>query len=127
MTRGAVLLPTIITIGFLMVGVGLAGSVILITLNRSNYNLRLSTAALAAARAGIDDAYLRILRTKYTGNYSLSLGERRAEISVAEVNNQYTVNSLGTAGRVQRKLQAILDADSRTHAVKLQSLNEVEL
>jgi len=127
MTRGAVLLPTIITIGFLMVGVGLAGSVILIALNRSNYNIRLSTAALAAARAGIDDAYLRILRTNYTGNYILSLGERRAEVSVAELNNKYTVNSLGVAGRGLRKLQAILDVDSRTHEVKLQTLNEVEL
>ncbi len=143
---GAVLLPTILTIGFLMVALGLAGSIIVLALNRSNFSIRLATAGLAAARAGIDDTYLRIIRdntwpavdcdvTRSAGDgnktYDLTLGEIKVYICIKKetFTNEikYTINSLAQGGfGAKRQLQAVLNANRTTHQVKTHSLNEIE-
>ena len=144
--RGAVLLPTILIIGFLMVALGLAGSIIVLLLNRSNFSIRLATAGLAAARTGIDDAYLRIIRDNTwpaadcdirqsagdaNKTYDLTLGEIKVYVCVKKetFTNEvkYTINSLAKGGfNSKRQLQAVLNADRATHQVKIHSLNEVE-
>lgn len=129
-----------------MVGLGLAGSIIVLVLNRSNFSIRLATAGLAAARAGIADTYLRVIRDNTwptvdcdtsqsagDGNktYELTVGEIKVYVCVKKetFTNEvkYTVKSLAHGGfGAKRQLQAILNANRTTHQVKIHSLNEIE-
>jgi len=145
--KGAVLLPTILTIGFLLVGIGLAASLIVLLLNRSNYAIRLSANALAAARAGVDEAQLRILRDnnwpvtncdtsvsagESNNTLTLTVGQYPVYVCIKRElfpnKTVYLVKSLGrVSSRHQRQLEATLWADPITHQLRLETINEVPI
>lgn len=142
MKKGLVLLPTVLILGFVVVSIGLTGLFIIFTLNRSNYNIRLAANALAAADAGINDAYLRIIRgtnplsadcsaldpaSLPLGAYNLPVGSHNAYVCIQRSGNVYHVFSLGVARGRRRKLKAILDEDARTKQIRLQTINEIPL
>ena len=142
MNRGLVLLPTVLILGFVVVGISLTGLFVIFTLNQSNYSIRLAANALAAANSGIDDAQLRIIRgtnglspdcsmidpqvsVSYT--YLIDVSNYKSYVCIQKLGNVYNVFSLGVARGRRRKLKAILDEDSITKQIRLQSINEIPL
>ncbi|PIP92213.1 hypothetical protein COW77_01145, partial [Candidatus Wolfebacteria bacterium CG18_big_fil_WC_8_21_14_2_50_39_7] len=55
-TKAAATLPVILLVGGLIVEIGITGAFIAYFLSQSGFGIKLSEEALAAARAGIEDA-----------------------------------------------------------------------
>ena len=144
-SKGAVLLPTILIFGFIIIAIALLALFITSVLNRSNYQIRLSAAALAAAQTGIKDAQLRIIRsndwpsTNCDTNQSAGAGNNTYELPLAANKAyvcikkdvlidrvEYTVKSLGEVRGVKRQLRTVLVADPISHQVQAQLTHEVE-
>ncbi len=141
MTKGLVLLPAILMMSFVVLGIGLTGLLIVFTLNRSNYAIKLSTNALSVSQAGIYDANIKIIRNPNwspvgcnsslplnDGNktYVLSVGSNNAYVCVEKAGNKYTVNSLGSVLTQKKQLKAKFDTDNITNQIRLESINEVQ-
>lgn len=139
--KGLVLLPTILMLSFVVLGIGLTGLLIVFTLNRSNYAIKLSNSALSVAQAGIHDANIKIIRNPNWSpvgcnsalplndtnkTYTLSISSNSVYVCVEKTGNKYTVNSLGKIMNQSKQLKAIFDADSVTNQIRLQSINEVQ-
>jgi Tfp pilus assembly protein PilX len=136
--RGAATLPTVILMSAIVIEIAVAGVVIANALNNTAYSQRLAERALAAAKAGTDDAFMRIVRYKNcpgasgcpcTASTPCSIQiDTNTTASVTMSNNGagvITVNSVGTAFTRQKKLQMIVGVDSNTGLVSLQSLQEI--
>ncbi len=132
---GVVAFSTILVLSAIVVEVGIAASVLVYFLNRSNYGIRLTNEAFAAARAGVDDAVIRIVRAKFypscavTYNLAVS-GSASADVTIQNVacsnatETQYTVSSVGKSLGKRRTLTATLDVDSATREVRVLSVTE---
>lgn len=139
--KALVLLPTVLALGFVVVSIGLTGLFIVFTLNRSNYAIRLSNSALAAAQAGIKDANLRIIRNpnwlpvgcnssnpldEINRTYSLDIESYKVYVCVEKVGDDYIVNALGKARVYKKQLKAIFDKDPITNQIRTQSIYEIQ-
>ena len=141
------MLPVVLLIGGLVVEIGIAGAFIAYFLNQSGFGVKLSAEALAAAKAGIQDAKMRIVRNKnldYTTSgspYTLIIGNRSALITICKdaktvstacdtftgMEQKHEITSLGRAFTKRRQVQAILYINSTTGEMKLESEKEIEL
>lgn len=142
--RGIAALIITLLVGGVVVEVAISGLVIAYFLNQSGYGASLRTEALGAARSGIDDAVLKIIRDKtvdYTTSgspYALAVGARSATVTICKDARTVVsvcdtpqigkdeITSVGQAVVKQRKLRAIVNIFS-TAEVSLQSLNEISL
>jgi len=135
-TGGAATLPTVILMSAIIIEIAVAGVVIASALNSTTYSQRLSAQALAAAKAGTDDAFMRIVRYKGCASgcpctvstpCSIQVGANTTATVTMSDNGQgvITVNSVGTALTRQKKLQMVVGVDSNTGLVSLQSLQEI--
>lgn len=143
--KGLVLLPIVLAFGFILVAVSLVGLLVTSGLNYSNYTVRLSSLALNAARAGVEDSYLRIIRnnTWPSSNCTCSslvnctsltytlpnLNQAAADVCVnrtAVSPIQYQVDVLGTAKGQHRQLRALIESDATTGQARLLKVYEVE-
>lgn len=132
-------LPVILLIGGLVVEIGISGVFIAYYLAQSGLGLKLSEEALAAARAGIQDAKIRIVRSKsfVPGSYTLNTGNRSAQIIVCKemktvstacdtpMTGKYEITSLGTALTKRRQVRAIISINSITGKTSVESEKEV--
>jgi len=139
--NGAATLPVVLLIGGLVVEIGIAGVFIAYYLSQSGFGVKLSEEALAASRAGIQDAFIRIIRNKsyVPSAYTLTIGDRLAQITICKdkitnssscdtpMPNKYEVTSLGQAFNKRRQVRAIFNVDANTGEVKLESEREVAL
>jgi hypothetical protein len=137
----AATLPVILLIGGLVVEIGIAGAFIAYFLSQSGFGIKLSEEALAAARAGIQDATMRIIRSKSSvpNSYTLTIGNRSAQITICkdkktvssacdtEMTGKYEITSLGAALTKRRQIRTILRVDSYTGEVKLESEREIAI
>lgn len=132
---GVVAFSTILVLSAIVVEVGVAASVLVYFLNRSNYGIRLTNEAFAAARAGVDDAVIRIVRAKFypscTTAYNLAVGgDASADVTIQNIacsagaETQYTVSSTGKALGKRRTLTATLDVDPATREVRILNIAE---
>ena len=134
-TKGAAALPVVLLVGGLIVEIGIAGAFIAYFLSQSGFGVKLSAEALAAAKAGIQDAKMRIVRDKNfipsPNPYTLTIGNNSAQISVCKDTcagtGKFQVDSLGMALTKRRKVRAILYIDSTTGEMKLESEKEIAL
>jgi hypothetical protein len=131
---GAATLPTVILMSAIVIEIAVAGVVIASALNSTAYSQRLSARALAAAKVGTDDAFMRIVRYKSCpgasgcpSSYNIQVDTNVTAAVTMSNNGQgvITVNSVGTAFTRQKKMQMIVGVDSNTGLVSLQSLQEV--
>lgn len=136
--KGAMLLPTILMMGAVVMMIGMAGLTVAVSFNRSNASIRASNGALEAARAGIADVERRIVRNpqwvpsvcvslKDLPSYLLMVSnEATVNICVIKSNNNYAVQALGKARLKERRLNAVIAIDPTTHQVRTQSINEIQ-
>ncbi|MEE8131929.1 MAG: hypothetical protein V3T98_02695 [Candidatus Paceibacterota bacterium] len=131
--KGIVALPVMLLLGGIIVEIGIAGLLISYFFIQSNLGIRLSAEALAAAQSGIQDATIKIIRDKnFTpGSYSINIGNRSAQITVCKDtcagSGKHQVTSLGIAQKKQRQIQAILNVNSTTGEVKVESIKEIAI
>ena len=138
-SRGAVLLPTVIMMGAVLLAIGMAGLAVGVVLSRSNNLIRTSARALAGARAGVQDVSRRFVRdsswnpaacASYTSpTYTLVFNGSSVAVCVTRntINNTVTVQSVGTASGVSRRIDANLSINSVSGKVTMSSSNEVPL
>ena|SRR3990167_6031901 len=130
---GIAVLPTILLIGGLVVEIGIAGLFISYFLNSSGFGVKISEEALSAAKSGIDDAIIKIIRNKgsvVSSPYTINIGNNSAQISVIKdlpSVGKYEITSLGSAGLKRRRLQAIINVDNNSNEVKYESLKEISI
>ncbi|KKR55663.1 MAG: hypothetical protein UT92_C0001G0006 [Candidatus Curtissbacteria bacterium GW2011_GWA1_40_24] len=130
--RAAIVLPTILLIGGIIVEIGLAGVFIAYFFSQSGLGVKLSEEALAAAQAGVQDAILKIVRDKNFGSssYSLTVANRSADVTVCKDtcagSGKYQITSLGKALTKRRQVQAIVGVTS-SGETKIESIKEIAL
>ncbi|MDP3991543.1 MAG: hypothetical protein Q8P66_01400 [Candidatus Colwellbacteria bacterium] len=130
---GAVTLPVFLLITLIVTELALAGLVTANALNNTLFGERLAIEASQAARAGVQDAIMRVIRSCPLSNcspssYSLSVGSRSSStvsISRDVVSGNITINSTGSSFTRKKKMEAILGVDQTTGKVQIQSLKEV--
>lgn len=135
-SAGVVAFSTILILSAIVVEVGVAASVLVYFLNRSNYGVRLTNEAFAAARAGIDDAVVRVLRTRFyptcVSSYTVPVGaSAAADVTITNADcsavseTQYTVSSTGRVTGKRRTLQATLGLHPTTREVRVLTVAEI--
>ena len=132
--NGQAALPAILLICGIIIEIAVAGVLIAFILSSSGWGERLSAQALAAAKAGVEDAFMRITIDKTfsaSSGYSFSVGGRTVQVIVNKDPVGYSVGidqviSVGTALSRQRKLEAIIVVDSNTGKVSLKSTQEIQ-
>jgi hypothetical protein len=128
--KGITMLPLVIMIGLIIMELGIAIAFVVYWSNSSSYGSRLAQEALFGARAGIDDAVLRLVRDKDLDStqYVFTAGSR-AQVSVTItndlINHQATITSVGTVLLRQKKYQAIISINPETAVVSVISLTEI--
>ncbi|PIR86695.1 MAG: hypothetical protein COU11_04260 [Candidatus Harrisonbacteria bacterium CG10_big_fil_rev_8_21_14_0_10_49_15] len=129
--RGIASLPAILLLGGVILEIAIAGAFLLFYLNTSVYGTRLGNEALMIAQAGIEDARMRVILNKSfedTDGYVLQIGDGAATVTVCltcigELDKTQVV-SVGTVLTRQHRLEAILNVDSDTGLVTVDSIIE---
>ncbi len=138
--NGVVALSVTLLLGAIIVEIGAIGVLLAYTLNSVNYGARLSAEARLAAKSGVSDAMLRLIRDKrFTANpaYVVEVGGRTVDVLVC--NGAKTVSapcdtvdpgkaevtSTGLAFPKQIKLEAIVDIAPITGEIRLITLKEL--
>jgi hypothetical protein len=130
---GQIALPFILLVSGIVVEIVIAGSLVAYFSSNSAYGSRFSARAYAAAYAGLNDILTKISKDKEfpSGAYELSLGEDKANVSFTKtINGDYyffNVYSLGKAGIMMAKLNALISVNTKNGLVNLESVKEVPL
>ena len=120
-------------IGGIIVEIALAGAFISYYLSQSGFGVKMSAEALAAADAGVQDALIKIIRDKNfsSAGYNLTVGNRSANIVVCKDScsgtGKHKITSTGTAMLKRRKIEAIVNVNSTTGEVKIESVQEMAI
>jgi len=129
--RGQTALPVILLISGLIMEFAVAAVFVNYFFSTSGLGEKLSSRAFAAAKAGIDDAAIKLAWDKefLASPYNLTIDSDSAAISLSrqtDAHNNYivTITSVGTAVSRQRKLVAIMVVDQTTGQLGFQSLTE---
>ena len=145
---GAATLPVILLISGIVIELAIAGVVVSALLTNTIFSSRLSAEALAAARAGAQDAIIRIIRYKncpgpdgcpssYCLNGALDYPTCTANGTIAGPTTSVTmsnsgsgiitVTSIGTAVTRKKKVEAVVGVDTSSGKISILSLEEVSL
>lgn len=125
----------------------IAGVVVGYVFTESGSGMRLSSEALFAARAGVDDSIYKIIRGDYEPSYTLlvsgttgTVSERRAETTIEKDpvdlisrfgsclmpwGCYFRVRSTGYAVGRRRKIEAALSVDSGTREIRISYIKEI--
>ncbi len=133
-SRGAVLLPTVIMMGAVLLAIGMAGLAVGVVLSRSNNLIRTSARALAGAEGGIRDVSRRLVRDSGwapvcppSPTYSIVLNAVSVSVCANRSGNAVTVQAVGTANGIARRVDAAFSIDPVSGKITLSSSNEVPL
>ena len=134
-SRGAVTLPVFLMLTLIVFELAIAGVVAVNALNNSFFGERLAAEAWQAARAGTQDAIIKVVRTCplsdcATTSYSLPVGSRStAQVSIVRNagSGTVTINSTGEAFTRKKKIEVILGVDQGSGQVKVRSFKETAL
>ena len=133
---GVATLPVILLISGIVIELAIAGVVISALLSNTIFSSRLSAEALAAARAGAQDAIVKIIRYKNCNAtscggpvpYTITLGSRTALVSLVDnLNDTLTVTSVGTAVTRKKQIKAVVGVDPVSGKISVVSFEEVSL
>ncbi len=143
MKNGAVGLLMVLLIGSVIVELGLGAAFVVTTIGRTQYGARLSLEAYALARAGIDDALLRVTRdsgpipgynfptaadpTSVSVCRDFASPPTSAACSVLAVGSGVEINVTGSSFGRTRKLRAVATIDPVTKQVIVSWIQEVSL
>ncbi|MDO8429960.1 MAG: hypothetical protein Q7S73_01165 [bacterium] len=131
--KGIAALPSILMFGGLITGVAIAISSVAYLFINSQLGIKLSSEALLVAKAGIQDASMRVVRDKFFSSalYTLTIGDNSVDITVCRdicvgVGKDQII-SISKVRWARRKLEAIVEINSITGEVRLESLKELGL
>lgn len=134
---GQVALPFILIVSGIIIEITLASTIVAYFLSSSGLSERLQTRALVAARAGVHDGVMRVVRDKEYGatskQYSFSIDRDNVSVSVTRVINGganiyiYTIIAVGDAGGRERQIIATLSVSQTTGEARVESLVEAPL
>ena len=132
-SSGVVVIPTVLMLGGLISIIALTGSLIIFLLNNGNYGLRLSDQAISAAKTGVQDAFLKIIRDNTfveSDGYTVGVGGAQVNIIVNNLSSgssdiiKKEIISDGLAINRYRRQRAIVQIDKRYGQVQLLSVEE---
>lgn len=131
LNNGQTALPTILLIVGIIFEIAIGFALITYLLLTSGYGERLSAEALAASRAGLSDALIKLARDKNftsVSSYTVDVGSRSAEVTVVNDGaGRVTITSTGSAITRQRRVQAIYIVNQTTGKIDLESTTEIPL
>ena len=131
--QGAVALSVILLVSFLVLEITVIGLLTAYFSSEQGVNQQLSLQAYAAARSGISDALLRLIRNPLLfpseTPYSISVDNASATVTVTQVGSPDTVSIVSIGQRLSRQteLTATATVDSLSGAVFLQSMSQSAL
>ena len=138
--RGTASLTTTLLLGGLVVEIGLVLLFLFYLLNFTNYGIRISAEAFTGARAGIEDALLRIVRDKCVAfSYDMPMANNGPQVagtvsgpSVAcdgqgpqPMLETREINARSTLIGKRRRIQAFAEMNNHTGLVKVLRAEEV--
>ena len=106
LSRGQALI-TLLFFSVIAITVTSAAVVILLTNSLSGTKLQQGSIAYQIAKAGVDNAILRLLRDPFYTGEELSVGDGTATTTVTKNDATYTILSTGTLGNFTRQIQVI--------------------
>lgn len=132
---GQATLSFILLVSGVILEVAIAGSFVAYFFSASGYGERVSSRALAAARAGLEDAQIQVARNKEYGggspvSYSFAVGDDVAEVTVSRTVDSgantylFSITAVGTAFTRERQLIATMVVDRTSGVARLQELRE---
>ncbi len=143
--KGAAILLTVLLLGGIIVEIGIANVFLIFYSGQSIFGVKFSAEALAAAEAGVEDGKIKVVRDKnidYTSSnspYAVAVGTRSVEVSICR-NSKTVVSAcdtpatgkteiiaVGTAFNRKRKLKAMLNVDSLTGKIEVESVEELAI
>jgi hypothetical protein len=123
--------------GGIIIEIAIASAFLVFYLNSTIYGTRLGNEALAAARAGIDDAILQVILDKDCPNatcpasYSIDIENRSVDITICKDTCQgsdtHEIIATGKALTRRHKIVAILNTNPQTGLIGIESIKEEEL
>ncbi len=126
-------LPVVLLISGILIVIAVVGSVIAVALGNSVLSARLSAKALSAAETGANDAITLVERGCTLSNtcpssYNVTVdSQSSAQVTISNNSGIVTINSIGSAGSRESKIQAVLGVDQTTGLVNIRSFGEVPL
>jgi len=124
-------------IGGLIIEIAIAVTFLLGLFSTTYYATRLSNQAFVAARAGIEDGMIKVVRDKNcpeagcSSPYDLLVGSETASVTICKDScsgvGKTRIESIGAAGTRHRKIQAVLSVNATTGKVDVDSIQEVAL
>ncbi len=136
--KGVATLPVVFLISVIVIELTIAGVVLAAFLSNTVFSSKLSSEALAAARAGAQDAIIKIIRYKNCNAsdcggvvpYTITVGSRSTALVglVDNGDNTLTITSEGTAFLTRKKkIQARVGVDPGSGKVSVLSFGEIPL
>lgn len=131
--KGVVVLPTVLMLGGVIVVIALSGALLMYLLTSGTYGRRLSAHALAAARGGIQDGMIRVVRNSaFTAStpYEILIGPYKATVTVTTIVSgspellTKEIISQGSARSRHRRLRAVVEINTSNGAAKTMSVEE---
>lgn len=138
--EGVISLVATLLLGGIIIEIGLVGALLAYLLNSGNYGARLSAEALIAAKSGVDDGLLRIIRrddnlvgaptyaysitTSTVGGATVTLCRQSASCPDLSTQERQIV-SVGSALSKKRKMIAVVILDATTSRMSIESLQEL--
>ncbi|OGY59768.1 MAG: hypothetical protein A3B23_03610 [Candidatus Colwellbacteria bacterium RIFCSPLOWO2_01_FULL_48_10] len=139
---GAATLSVVLAISSIILVVTVAGVIISTILTNAAFSERLASDALFSARAGAQDAIMRIIRYKNCSpdgcpyDYSITIDNGTAQVNIRDSGSWYgceavpaglCVISTGSAALRKKRIVVKTVADAITGELKIQSFKEVPL
>lgn len=132
---GQATLSFILLVSGVVLEVAVAGSFVAYFSNTAGFGERLAARALAAARAGVDDAVLQVVRNKEfvaegTASYTFDVGSDVVSVLTTRTTDSdagtyiYTVTATGVAKSRQRRLVARVVVNQTNGLTELQGVTE---
>lgn len=132
--KGIAALPTLLVLGGVVVNIVIVLTVGVYLLSTSGLGVKLSSEALAAAYAGVQDGLIRLARDNNTfpANYQFAVGTANVTVEICSTlpecggSGKRKISSMGTALTRSRKVEAVVSV-STLGEVKLESVQEIPL
>lgn len=133
--EGIAVLPVMLLIGSIIIEIAIVGGILAFFSSTSNLAIRASQEALFTARAGVEDALIKIVRDKNypAGSFTISVNSGVAtttastSISVIDIplTGQRTIIATSTVFRRTKTVRAVVNVDSVTGKITIVSFEEI--
>ncbi len=131
--NGQASMPVVLLISGILIVIAVVGSIVAVALNNSVLGARLSAKALSAAETGANDAITLIQRGCVLSNtcpssYTITVdSQSSAQVTITNNNYIVTIDSIGSAGSRESKIEAVVGVDQTTGLVSVRSFGEIPL